>query len=228
MKRTKWITPVLGAALLAFTGMAIAQDSASPNDNAAQASSASKRQKETAKEANGQSGQERAESNDTSKSSGSQLSAKDKMFMKKAAQGGMAEVELGQMVAQKAQSQDVKDFAQKMVDDHSKANDELKSLAQQKGMTLPTDLDAQSKAAKARLEKLSGEQLDRAYMQHMVKDHTKDVSEFKQESTMAKDSDVKSFAGKTLPTLQEHLKMAKQVASKENSEKKSGSTTAQQ
>ncbi len=225
MQRRKWMIPVLGAALLTFTGMSIAQDSASPSDNASQASSASKRAKSTAKESSGQSGQEKSESSD---SSSSQLSAKDKAFVKKAAQGGLEEVELGKMVAEKAKSQDVKDYAQKMVDDHTKANDELKSLAQQKGLTLPTDMDAQGKAVKARLEKLSGEQLDRAYMQSMVKDHTKDVSEFKQESTMAKDSDVKSFAGKTLPTLQEHLKMAKQVASKENSEKKSGSTTAQQ
>ncbi len=223
------MAPVLGAALLVFTGSAIAQDSANPNDNSAQASSASKRQKQEAKEANGKSGQEGAESN-TGSSGGSQLSAHDKAFIKKAAQGGLEEVELGQMVAQKAKSQQVKDFAQRMVDDHTKANDELKSLAQQKGVTPPTSMDAQGKALKARLEKLSGEQLDKAYMENMVKDHTKDVAEFKQEDSMAKDQDLKSWVGKTLPTLQDHLKEAKQIARKEASEGggKNGSQTAQQ
>lgn len=217
MKRARWMAPVLGAALLAFAGSAIAQDSASANSNSDQASSASKRQKQDAKESSGQSGEEKAESNSGSSGS-SQLSAHDKAFMKKAAQGGLEEVELGQMVAQKAQRQDVKDFAQRMVTDHTKANEELKSLAQQKGMTPPTEMDAQGKALKARLEKLSGEQLDKAYMQNMVKDHTKDVTEFKQEESMAKDPDVKSWVGKTLPTLQDHLKQAKQIATKEAGE----------
>lgn len=227
--RARWMAPVLGAALLAFTGSAIAQDSANPNDTSAQASSTSKRQKQEAKEANGQSGQERAESNSGS-SSGSQLSAHDKEFVKKAAQGGLEEVEIGQMVAQKAESQEVKDFAQRMVDDHGKANDELKSLIQQKGLTPPASMNAKGKALKARLEKLSGEQLDKAYMQSMVKDHTKDVAEFKQAESTAKDPDLKAWVGKTLPTLQEHLKQAKQIATKEANEGggKKGSQTAQQ
>jgi putative membrane protein len=112
-----------------------------------------------------------------------------------------------------------------MVDDHSKANDELKSLAQQKGVTLPTEMGSEGQALKARLEKLSGDQLDKAYMQNMVKDHTKDVSEFKQASTTAHDSDLKTWAGKTLPTLQDHLKQAKQIAAKEGGTK---ATTAEQ
>jgi len=107
----------------------------------------------------------------THSNSSGQLSAADKTFMTKAAQGGMAEVELGQLATQKGQSDDVKKFGQRMVDDHSKANDQLKSLASEKGVTLPTSLDAKDRALKDRLSKMSGAQFDKAYMQAMVKDH---------------------------------------------------------
>jgi putative membrane protein len=129
-------------------------------------------------------------------------------FIMDAAKGGMAEVELGQLAADKAASDDVKKFGQRMVSDHTKANDELKSLAQSKSITLPTEVDAKDKATHDRLAKLSGAAFDRAYMQHMLADHRKDVNEFKKESTSGKDSDVKAWASKTLPTLEEHLKMA--------------------
>jgi putative membrane protein len=141
------------------------------------------------------------------------IAAADKTFVMKAAEGGLAEVQLGQLAADKASSDDVKQFGKMMVDDHTKANDQLKSVAQQKGITLPTDLNAKDKAEKDRLSKLSGEQFDKAYMQAMVKDHVKDVSEFKKESTSAKDTDLKNFASQTLPTLQTHLDKAKTVAS---------------
>jgi putative membrane protein len=140
------------------------------------------------------------------------LSAADRAFIKKAAAGGLAEVELGQLAVQKAASQDVKQFGQRMVDDHSKANDQLKQVASSKGVAVPDKLEAKDAATKAKLEKLSGEQFDRAYMHDMVMDHTKDVSEFRTESKTAKDPDVKSFASQTLPTLQDHLKQAKAVA----------------
>lgn len=146
----------------------------------------------------------------------SQLSAVDKHFIRKAAEGGLAEVELGKLATQKASSEEVKKFGQRMVDDHSKADDQLKQLAQQKGVDLPTQPGAKDQATKNRLEKLSGEQFDQAYMKDMVKDHTKDVTEFKKESTSAKDPDVKNFASQILPTLQDHLKEAKSIAPKEN------------
>ena|SRR5947209_2532043 len=155
---------------------------------------------------------------DKDSSGSSQLSAMDKHFVRKAAQGGLAEVELGKLATQKASSDEVKKFGQRMVDDHSKANDQLKQLAQQKGVDLPTQPDAKDQATKKRLEKLSGEQFDKAYMQDMVKDHTKDVAEFQKESNSAKDPDVKNFASQTLPTLQDHLKEAKSIAPKENKE----------
>lgn len=136
----------------------------------------------------------------------------DKTFVKKAAEGGLAEVELGQLATQKAASEDVKKFGQRMVDDHSKANDQLKQVAEQQHIELPTEPSAKDKALKARLEKLSGEQFDKAYMHDMVKDHRTDVAEFAHEAKMGKDPAVKSFAESTLPTLREHLKLAEKIA----------------
>jgi putative membrane protein len=153
---------------------------------------------------------------DKASSGSSQLSAMDKHFVRKAAEGGLAEVELGKLATQKASSDEVKKFGQRMVDDHSKANDQLKQLAQQKGVDLPTQPNAKDKATLDKLQKLSGEQFDKAYMQDMVKDHTKDVAEFQKESKSAKDPDIKNFASQTLPTLQDHLKEAKSIAPKEN------------
>ena len=158
-------------------------------------------------------------SNDTmasgnSASSSGKLAPADRQFIKKAAEGGLAEVQLGQLATEKADSQDVKQFGQRMVDDHTKANDQLKQVASQKGVTVPDKLSPKDAATKARLEKLSGKAFDRAYMRDMVMDHTKDVSEFRMESKNAKDPDVKNFASQTLPTLQDHLKEAKSIAPK--------------
>lgn len=150
----------------------------------------------------------------SSKQSAGTASA-DTMFVKKAARGGIAEVELGQLAVQKASSEEVKKFGQRMVDDHSKANDELKQVAAQQHIDLPQEASAKDKATKARLEKLSGEQFDKAYMSDMVKDHQKDVAEFERESKTAKDPAVKSFAQQTLPTLKEHLKEAEKIAPKQ-------------
>jgi putative membrane protein len=147
-------------------------------------------------------------------SSASGLSAADQAFAKEAAIGGMAEVDLGKLAASKASNADVKQFGQRMVDDHGKANDELKSWASQKNVTLPADLDAKHKAEHARLEKLSGDAFDRAYMSLMVTDHNKDVAEFQKESKAAKDADLKAWAGKTLPTLEDHQKSAKEISAK--------------
>lgn len=137
----------------------------------------------------------------------------DTKFMKEAAEGGLAEVELGKLASEKASSQEVKDFGQRMVNDHSKANEQLKQLASNKGVTLPENLSAKDKMLKERLSKLNGPNFDRAYMENMVKDHKKDVAEFNRESTSGKDSAVKQFAGETLPTLKEHLKKAESIAS---------------
>jgi putative membrane protein len=138
----------------------------------------------------------------------------DAAFMKDAAADGMAEVELGRLASAKATRQDVKDFGKMMVDDHTKANEELKSLASQKGVTLPTDLKAQHKAEKERLSKLSGTAFDDAYLKFMVSDHQKAVDAFSKESAGGKDSETKAWAAQTLPKLQEHLSHVKQMAAR--------------
>ena len=189
--------------------------------------------------------------------SGSTLSSDDRKFIMEAAHGGMMEVELGKLAVDKASSADVKQFAQRMVDDHSKANDELMQLASQKGVTISADhamhgddhtsmsdnstgagktssantgqMSGESKdhqmmmkaqATKDKLSKLSGADFDRQYMEVMVKDHVKDVKEFEDASTKAKDADLKAWAAKTLPTLREHLQMARDVNSKVSGSKK--------
>ena len=105
-------------------------------------------------------------------------------------------------------------FGQRMVDDHSKAGNELKSLAAQKNVTLPTALDQQHQADVDKLSKLSGAAFDREYMSMMVKDHQEDVAEFERQAANGADPDVKSWASRTLPTLREHLKMAQETAGK--------------
>jgi len=142
---------------------------------------------------------------------------KDHEFVMKAAAGGELEVALGKLAADKATNADVKKFGQQMVDDHSKANDELKALAQSKNIDLSKAQEKAMKKAdaeKEKLEKKSGADFDKAYMKMMVADHEKDVKEFEEASKHAEDVDIKAFAAKTLPTLQHHLDMAKETQSK--------------
>ena len=142
--------------------------------------------------------------------SGNHAAASSTAFIKEAAAGGMAEVELGKLAQERAQSDEVKSFAKRMVDDHSKANDELQQMAQKKNITLSKQLDGKHKALYDRLSKLSGAQFDRAYMDAMLQDHRHDVAAFERE-TKSSDADVRDFASRTLPTLQDHLANAQQV-----------------
>ncbi len=158
-------------------------------------------------------GQSNPPVNDNTKSTANGgVPTSDRKFMDKAAQGGMAEVELGQLAEQNGQSAEVKAFGKRMVHDHSKANDQLKQLASQKGVSLPTSLDAKDQATKDKLSKLQGAAFDKAYMKDMVADHEHDVAEFKHESMAAHDPDLKSWAGQTLPTLESHLHEAEKIA----------------
>ena len=158
----------------------------------------------------------RSETNSNANTSGTaSVSGDDRSFMTEAATGGMAEVELGRLAAQKGQSADVKKFGQRMVDDHSKANDELKQLATRKGVTLPADLTSEQKSEKDKLSKLSGAAFDKEYMSAMVEDHDKDVKAFQDKAKDAKDADLKAFVTKTLPTLEEHQRMAKEIKGKQ-------------
>lgn len=152
--------------------------------------------------------------NTTNSNMNKSVSSVDKDFMTEAAQGGMEEVKLGELAAAKAQSPEVKAFGQRMVVDHGKANTELKTLAANKSVTLPTDLDSDQKEDSDELSKLTGAAFDKEYVKMMVEDHEKDVADFQKQSTGATDADVKSFAAKTLPTLQSHLDQIKAIQAK--------------
>ena len=143
----------------------------------------------------------------------------DKTFMEKAAMGGKEEVELGQLAQEKAQNEQVKQFAQRMVTDHSQANSNLMDLSSKLNVTLPTSMDDQQQKDKEKLSKLNGAKFDKEYMKMMVEDHQKDVNDFQQQSQNAINSDVKSFASSTLPTLQQHLDLAKTVSESVNGKK---------
>src|SRR2546423_10499627 len=146
-----------------------------------------------------------------STASAQKVNAGDEQFMKEAATGGMAEVELGRLAARKGKSARVRSFGNRMVRDHSKANVQLKALARRKHVTLPTMLTAEQKTEKASLSKLSRAEFDREYMRMMVEDHDKDVAAFQQKSSDAGDMDLKAWVTKTLPTLQEHQRMAHEI-----------------
>jgi putative membrane protein len=157
-----------------------------------------------------------------SKTSSSKLSGADSNFIKEAAQGGMMEVELGKAAQDKASNEKVKDFGKRMEQDHSKANDELKKVASDKGVQLSSDLDKKHKSTLDKLTKLSGAEFDRQYMRDMVSDHKEDVKKFQNEADKGKDADLKKFASQTLPTLKEHLQLAESTA---DAVKSSGKST---
>ena len=142
------------------------------------------------------------------------LSAEDRKFVVDVAQGSLAEVELAKVAALRGSSDTVKQFGQRMVADHGKAGDELTQLARQKGVTLPKELDNKHQQLRDRLAKLSGAEFDRAYMNEMVKDHRKDVAAFKKQMQTSKDLELKVWAGQTLPTLEEHLRLAENLAAR--------------
>lgn len=144
-------------------------------------------------------------------SSRSKVDAADRSFMRKAARGGMLEVELGKVAQQKAMNDQVKQFGARMEQDHSKANGELKQIAANKGVDLPAAPNKKEQKEMDKLKNMSGAEFDRAYMKHMVADHKKDIAAFEREAKDGRDADVKSFAEKTLPTLRQHLEMAQQA-----------------
>ncbi|HEX2061468.1 MAG TPA: DUF4142 domain-containing protein [Thermoanaerobaculia bacterium] len=138
----------------------------------------------------------------------------DKEFVAKAGMAGLYEVQAGNLALQKAASAEVKAFAQRMVTDHGRGNSELAQLATTKGLALPAELQGEHEQALQHLSTLSGAEFDKAYMQHMVSDHQKDIAEFEKASTTAGDADVKAWAAKTLPILQQHLQQAQELAGK--------------
>jgi putative membrane protein len=134
---------------------------------------------------------------------------RDTDFAVEAADGGMLEVQLGTFAAANAASADVKKFGQMMVDDHTKANDELKTLANQKGIALPATLSDKHQKKYDDLVSKKGADFDEEYMEFMVKDHEEDIDAFEKEANDGNDAELKSWASEKVATLRHHLDMAK-------------------
>ena len=198
------------SALLAFSMSAVAQNG-SPGQSGATAS------------ASGNSQVQRSTKADKTKPDKA-----DEGFLKKASQGGKLEVELAPIAEQNAQSQEVKDFAKRMLADHSKANEKLQAVAQKEDVTIPDQPSIAQRAKMAELKKLHGARFDRAYMDFMVKDHTKDVEEFTTEAYSAHSPAVKDWVSNTLPTLQSHLQEAKSIDAKVKNESANTSNSSTQ
>ena len=202
-------------AIAGKAGMTSEQQNSNQNSNSNSNSNSSSR---NANRSQNQNSSNRNSSGATGEQTGmGNMSTQDRDFLMEAAMGGMMEVELGRIATQKGMSEAVKQFGQRMVDDHSKANQELMSLASSKGITLPTAINEKHQKDVTKLSAMSGAEFDRAYSKMMLSDHKKDVSAFEKQSTRGADADLKAFASKTLPTLQEHLQMASALPANQGS-----------
>lgn len=135
----------------------------------------------------------------------------DMRFARDAESGGIAQVRMGQLAVSKSSNPEVKQFAQRMIDDHTKADNKLQSVASKDNINLPAGMTAHEQLIYDNLSKLSGSSFDHAYMFDEVKDHQADVNEFQMEARNGSNQDLKSFAGATLPTLEEHLRLARET-----------------
>jgi putative membrane protein len=145
-----------------------------------------------------------------------QPSPSDRMFVTKAMQGSMAEVQLGQLTLQKSNNDQVKQFAQRMIDDHTKLNEQMKPVAQQLGVAVPEQVSKKDRKTMAELQGLSGPAYDQAYIRDMVKDHKQDLSEFQAEASSGQDQTVKDAAAQGSKVIAQHLQMAQQMAKDQN------------
>jgi putative membrane protein len=144
-------------------------------------------------------------------SAGARRSMNDELFAKKAAQGAIAEVKLGKLAADQGLSEAVKRFGRRVVEDHTRSVEVLKEVAQKEGITVLTEMDAKQRAMFDELSKLSGAEFDKVYARDMVKDHQQDIADFTSEASGGRKSAMRSFASETLPSLKEHLKLAREM-----------------
>ncbi len=145
-----------------------------------------------------------------------QPSAIDRMFVSKAMQGGLAQIQLGQLTLQKSDNQQVKQFAQRMIDDHTKLNDQMKPVAQQLGVSVPDQISKGDRKTIAKLQALSGSAYDQAYIKDMVKDHKQDLSAFQMEASSGQDQTVRDAANQGSKVIAQHLQLAQQLAKDQN------------
>jgi putative membrane protein len=149
----------------------------------------------------------------------------DKAFVRKAMEGGMAEVQLGQLASEKASSDDVKQFGQKMVDDHTKLNEQMQPVAQQLGVNPPKQLSKKDQETKAKLQSLSGTEFDNEYIKLMLKDHKKDAAEFKEEAQRTQNPAVQQAAQQGSQVIDQHLQLIEQIAQSHNVTNAKGKTS---
>lgn len=156
---------------------------------------------------------------------GMMASSADARFMMTAAAGGVSEVEMARLALERSSSDEVKRYAQRMVEDHTKANEELMQVAASKGITLPTTPDAKHMALMTKMRGMSGMNFDRMYVKEAgVKDHQNMEKLFQKESTGGKDADVRAFAARTLPAVQMHLSMAREMSNSMSGKKSNGNS----
>jgi putative membrane protein len=144
------------------------------------------------------------------------LTSQDKDFMSNAAKAGYDEIQLAQLALKKSKNESVRDFAQKIITDHTKANEDLAKIATKKNVTLPDSTTMGAKGTEAKLKMLSGRHFDQSFVKGMVDDHQDAISKFDTEATQGSDPDVKEFASSTQSTLKDHLSAAQELANKLN------------
>ncbi len=149
--------------------------------------------------------------------SSGQLSSHDTTFVNQAAEHGQAEVRLGQLFVQNAQNQSLKDYGQRLIDDHNRLNQQLTQLAAQKGVTVPTAVDMHRQRELDHLASLSGKDFDEKALKDSIRDHERDIRTFQDAAQNSQDPDVKAFAQQALPILQDHLNQARQLEKTLNS-----------
>ena len=177
-------------------------------------------QSKDSKDASAKSEQKKDASAKTDQKKGG-LAGQDRKFFTEMAQANMAEVETGKLAQNKASSDEVKKYAAHMVEDHGKMLQEQQTMAKSKGVQLPKQPKKEHQSALKKLQGLSGEQFDRAYMEQMVKDHERTLKMLQDASKNAKDPELKQAAEKAVPDVQKHLQMAKQITDQKSGEKKS-------
>jgi putative membrane protein len=150
---------------------------------------------------------------------GPALSDQDRTFLREATHGSRFEVQLGEIAGRQAHAQDVRSFGQRMVRDHGQIDRDLASLAERKGVEIPSGVGNQLKGTIERLSGMEGGAFDRSYMEDMVADHEKDIAAFRKEAQNGQDPDVKAFAEKTVKTLETHLHMAREASGKVQQQK---------
>jgi putative membrane protein len=217
MKNFLLTNVILGASVLGFAGCTTAPTNSNTtilNKNAAVVTSNVNSNANSNRAANTNSNSNSNMNSNTSSGKNKNVSDTDKVFLNDALEGGMKEVQMGGMATTKALSDEVRGFAQQMIHDHSRTNNEMRDIAKDAAITTSGGTNLKQQEEMAELGKLSGAAFDKQYVKLMVEDHEKDVAEFQKQADTATNSDIKRFAAETLPTLKQHLEMIKAIKAK--------------